>query len=77
MQCQVMTQSFQRTVENFDQYGLTIKTIDGYQGGEKDYILISTVRFNSDKNPGFCTELNRINVSLTIAKKGLIVIGDP
>lgn len=77
MQCQVMTQSLESTVENFYQYGLTIKTIDGYQGGEKDYILISTVRSNSDKNPGFCTELNRINVSLTRAKKGLIVFGDP
>ncbi len=64
-------------MKNFDKCGLTIKTIDGYQGGEKDYILISTVRSNEDKNPGFCAELNRVNVSLTRAKKGMIVFGDP
>ena len=57
MQCQVMTQSFQSIVENFDQYGLTIKTIDGYQGGEKDYILISTVSSTQIKIQAFAQNL--------------------
>jgi superfamily I DNA and/or RNA helicase len=56
---------------------LTIKSIDGYQGGEKEYIFVSTVRCNKAKNPGFCNLLNRINVALTRAKKGLIVFGNP
>jgi hypothetical protein len=33
MQCQILTSNLQQQVENFDSYGLTIKTIDGYQGG--------------------------------------------
>lgn len=38
---------------------------------------MSTVRSNPEKNPGFCIELNRVNVALTRAKKGLIVFGNP
>lgn len=56
---------------------MNIKTIDGYQGGEKDYIIISTVRSNSENNPGFCIEQNRVNVALSRAKKGLIIFGNP
>lgn len=55
---------------------LTIKTCDGYQGGEKDYIIVSTVRCNSQGKIGFCKEENRVNVTITRAKKGLILIGN-
>lgn len=57
-------------------YGLTIKTCDGYQGGEKDYIFFSCVRSNEQGKIGFCAEPNRINVSLTRARKSLIIIGN-
>ncbi len=56
-------------------YDLTIKTCDGYQGGEKDYIIFSCVRANPKGKIGFCAEKNRINVSLTRAKKSLIIVG--
>lgn len=38
---------------------------------------MSTVRSNPENNPGFCIELNRVNVALTRAKRGLIVFGNP
>lgn len=57
-------------------YGLTVKTCDGYQGGEKDYIFFSCVRSNAQGRIGFCAEPNRINVSLTRARKCLVIIGN-
>jgi superfamily I DNA and/or RNA helicase len=56
---------------------LTVKTVDGYQGGEQDYILISAVRSNPYiRNVDFFTKMNRVNVALTRAKKGFVVFGN-
>lgn len=61
----------------YEDYGLTVKTVDGYQGGQHDYIIISTVRSNPFiHNPDFFTHMNRVNVALTRAKKGMIVFGN-
>lgn len=37
-------------------YGLNVKTCDGYQGSEKDYIIVSCVRSNKEGKIGFCSE---------------------
>ena len=55
---------------------LSIKTIDGFQGEERDVIYIGLVRSNDDQEIGFLNDLRRMNVALTRAKKKLVVIGD-
>ncbi len=56
--------------------GLTVNTIDSFQGQERDMIFISMTRSNTDNMIGFLSELRRMNVAMTRAKKKLVVIGD-
>lgn len=55
---------------------IAIKTVDGFQGQERDIIYISLVRSNELMEIGFLSDIRRMNVALTRAKKKLVVIGD-
>ncbi|MBX3010733.1 MAG: AAA family ATPase [Caldilineaceae bacterium] len=56
--------------------GLEIGSIDGFQGRENEAVIISLVRSNRDGDIGFLTDIRRMNVALTRARRKLIVIGD-
>jgi len=55
---------------------IEVDTVDGFQGREKDAVLVSLVRSNESGELGFCADIRRVNVALTRARKKLIVIGD-
>ena len=55
---------------------IAVKTVDGFQGQERDIIYISMVRSNDTGEIGFLSDIRRMNVALTRARKKLVVIGD-
>ena len=56
--------------------GITVSSIDGFQGRETDVVIFVTVRCNVHGEIGFLKDLRRLNVVMTRAKIGCIVIGD-
>ena len=55
---------------------ISVNTVDGFQGQERDVILISLVRSNDDGQIGFLRDLRRMNVAITRARMKLIILGN-
>ena len=55
---------------------ISVNTVDGFQGQERDIIVISLVRSNEEGQIGFLRDLRRMNVAITRARMKLIIIGD-
>ena len=52
-----------------------LNTVDGFQGQERDIIMISLVRSNHEGQIGFLRDLRRMNVAITRARMKLIILG--
>mmetsp|Transcript_11941 Transcript_11941/g.20231 ORF Transcript_11941/g.20231 Transcript_11941/m.20231 type:complete len:99 (+) Transcript_11941:95-391(+) len=53
-----------------------VKSVDGYQGRERDIIIFSAVRSNRNGDVGFLKDWRRMNVALTRSRSALILVGD-
>ncbi|XP_075659796.1 uncharacterized protein LOC142629655 isoform X2 [Castanea sativa] len=59
-----------------DGFTVKVKSVDGFQGGEEDLIIMSTVRSNTHASIGFTSNLQRTNVALTRARHCLWILGN-
>jgi ATP-dependent RNA/DNA helicase IGHMBP2 len=55
---------------------ITVNTIDSFQGQERDIVYISLTRSNAEQQIGFLSDIRRMNVAMTRARKKLVIIGD-
>ena len=72
----IITPYTDQVAEISQQTSIEVNSVDGFQGREKEVIIISTVRSNNRADIGFLSDLRRLNVALTRAKRKLVIIGN-
>ncbi|CAI8586116.1 unnamed protein product [Vicia faba] len=66
----------QYTSKSNSEFSVSVRSVDGFQGGEEDIIIISTVRSNGSGNVGFLSNRQRANVAMTRARYCLWILGN-
>jgi len=56
--------------------GIELGSVDGFQGREKEAVIVSLVRSNAQHDCGFVAEKRRLNVAMTRPRRSLTIIGD-
>lgn len=65
-----------KTYSAYSDFAVNIRSVDGFQGGEEDVIIFSTVRCNANGKIGFLSNRQRVNVALTRARYCLWILGN-